>query len=692
MKKNKIKITLFLLGAFSLGIISPFSTYIVKAQEKNTISANDTGKRDLSPTPPMGWNSWNTFMENPNEKVIKETADALVDKGLLDAGYEYLVLDDGYIESRRDENGNLVPHKTKFPNGFNGIADYIHDLGLKFGMYNSAGTGTCMGLPGSFGREEQDAKQFVDWGIDYFKYDFCNNPLVGTNVSYAPDIDKITVSSENFTKDIEAESGELIGKAKVNNGFVGWIGNNEGELILDVEVPEDGEYKIVVKYVGADGDRKANIDINGNKREIYTFPRTNGWGVSDAKEKEILVNLKNGVNKIRIYNEGNDEEYNRQMAYKSYKAMADEFLKYDRDVVFSICEWGSNSPWLWANDLGHLWRTTYDITSTAGKASWSKVMQIYDDNVVLAEYAGPNGWNDPDMLVVGLEGINYEENKAHFSLWSMMAAPLMLGNDIRNISDDILDIITNKEVIALNQDTLGKQAVKIRDDGDVEVLAKPLENGDVGLLLFNRSEKTKTISTSINEIITGVDLVNEEAFLDASSYSLKELWDNTEETINNEVLGENIPAHGVKVYRIAIAKDSEIKEKLKKEIDRATEKLSSSIEGIENGEYHVGSKNILETEKIKAISVYNSDVTEKELIEAIDSLKLKIEIFEKSLITSQTGDINGDGKINIGDLSIVSRYYHKLDKEDELNVKSDINFDGKVDSYELNFISNRALN
>lgn len=689
---NKKKISLFLIGIFSLCNINPFSNYIVKAQENDITNIKAVEKKNLAPTPPMGWNSWNTFMHNPNEKVIKETADAMVEKGLLDAGYEYLVLDDGYIESKRDEDGNLVPHKTKFPNGFNGISDYIHGLGLKFGMYNSAGTGTCMGLPGSFGREEKDAKQFVDWGIDYFKYDFCNNPLVGTNVSYAPDIDKITISNDSFNKEIEAESGELVGKANVSNGLVGWIGNNEGELILTVEAPEEAEYTLSIKYVGADDDRKAQIDINGVRSEIYTFLRTNGWGVSDAKEKEILVNLKSGVNKIRIYNEGNNEEYNRQMAYKSYKAMSDELLKYDRDVVFSICEWGSNSPWLWANDLGNLWRTTYDITSTAGKASWSEIMKIYDENVVLAEYAGPNGWNDPDMLVVGLEGINYEENKAHFSLWAMMAAPLMLGNDIRNISDEVLNIITNKEVIALNQDILGKQAVRIHDDGELEVLAKPLENGDVGLLLFNRSEENKPINTNINKIVEGIEIVNEEDFNNANSYNLRELWDNTEETITNEISSENIPSHGVKVYRVSPNINNEIKGNLKKEIDLAIDKLNSAVEGIENGQYHIGSKDILEKEKSNALNVYNEETTDEIIIAATKKLKSKIEIFEKCLITPDTGDINGNGKINIGDLSIVSRYYNKFNSEDELNVKSDINFDGKVDSYELNFISNRVLN
>lgn len=691
MKRGRIKIALLLIGAFSLGIISPLNTYEAKATE-NKKNIEVKNKKDLAPTPPMGWNSWNTFMGNPNEKVIKETADAMVEKGLLDAGYEYLVLDDGYIEPRRDEEGNLVPHKTKFPNGFKGISDYIHELGLKFGMYNSAGTGTCMGLPGSFGREEKDAKQFVEWGVDYFKYDFCNNPLVGTNMAYAPDIDKVILSRNNFEKEIEAESGELVGKAKVNNGFVGWIGNNEGELILTLDLPEDGEYNLAVKYIGADGDRKAKIDVNGVEGDIYSFPRTNGWGVNDAKEKSITLNLKNGVNKIRIYNPGNDEEYNMQMAYKSYKAMTDEFLKYDRDVVFSICEWGSNNPWLWANDLGHLWRTTYDITSSAGEASWSKIMQIYDENVVLAEYAGPNGWNDPDMLVVGLDGINYEENKSHFSLWAMMAAPLMLGNDIRNISDDVLNIITNKEIIALNQDTLGKQAVRIRDDGDFEVLAKPLENGDVGLLLFNRSGDTSSISTDINEIMQGIDIVNEDSFEEAESYNLKELWDNTENTITNEILGENIPAHGAKVYRIS-PNNSDIKSYLKVELDLAEGKLSQAEEGIKNGQYHLGSKLRLEEAKNKAKEIYdNKDAATEEVIDIIEYLKAQIVLFDKCLINESTGDINGDGKINIGDLSIASHYYNKFNEEDQLNVKADINFDGKVNSYELNFISNRALN
>lgn len=567
MKKSKMKVVALVGCAVMLAaLINPSAYTSARENENTSINTIQNGiinnnenvyeKKDLAPTPPMGWNSWNAFMGNISEDLMKEVADAMVETGLVDAGYNYLVIDDGYIENKRDENGKLVPHKKRFPNGFNPVSDYVHAKGMKFGMYNSAGNVTCMGLPGSYGHEESDAKQFADWGVDFFKYDFCGNPNVNQN-SWAPDLGLVTATKGEFKTSVESKNGELIGGARVNaQGLVGFVGNGEGEVIVTLNVPEDGTYSVGVKYIGADANRPLTIDVNGERINRFECPRTNSWNTSDAKTLTVDLNLKAGENKIRLYNPTN-KEANMEEAYNSYKTMAKAFEDTGREVLLSICEWGSNEPWLWADDLGHMWRTTYDITAEAGRGSWSKVMGIYDENVVLDEYAGPNGWNDPDMLVVGLEGITNEESKSHFSLWSIMAAPLIIGNDIRNMSDEVKAVLTNKDVIALNQDPLGVQGKRIKDNGDLEVIVKPLENGDVGIVLLNRGSNSANVSVTIDEIIQGVELVNEDKFVAASSYDVKELWTKEEFNVESEIVGENIPSHGVKTYRVTPKASSE---------------------------------------------------------------------------------------------------------------------------------------
>ncbi|MPQ44956.1 carboxypeptidase regulatory-like domain-containing protein [Clostridium tarantellae] len=530
------------------------------------ITKPEMGKKNLALVPPMGWNSWNTFGGNINETVIKETVDAMINKGLADAGYEYVVLDDGYIENYRDSKGKLVTHKTKFPNGFKFLADYIHENGLKFGMYNSAGTGTCMFLPGSFGYEKSDAEQFAEWEIDFFKYDFCNNPIsepepykspdANMRNMYSADIGNIKVYKDNFLINYNPINHKLSGKAKINsNGYLGYIGKNEGESELIVNVPENGVYKLDIKYIAADNGRQVKIDVNGQEVDFYYMKPTKSWNIYDARTLIIELNLNAGENTLKFYNPyNNKQEGNLDGAIRSYRKMANALNSTGRNIVFSVCEWGNREPWLWANEMGHMWRTTGDITFNHGKATWGEVMYIYDKNIDLAKYAVKNGWNDPDMLVVGLEGLNYEENKSHFTLWAAMASPLMIGNDIRNMSYEVATILTNKDIIALNQDPLGIQAYKIKDEGEFEVLAKPLENGDVGIVLFNRSNSFADISVTIDEIVQSVQLVNKENFLLAKKYNTKELWDKTEGVITTEIKAYRIPAHGVKVFRVSPAK------------------------------------------------------------------------------------------------------------------------------------------
>ena len=328
----------------------------------------------LAPMPPMGWNSWNKFGCNVSDELVRGMADAMVKSGMKDAGYQYVVIDDCWQVSR-DEGGNIVSDPQRFPQGMKALADYVHALGLKFGIYSDAGSKTCAGRPGSLGHEYQDARQYAAWGVDYLKEDWCNTTTQDAKAAYA-----------------------LMRQA---------------------------------------------LDASG------------------------------------------------------------------RPIVLSICEWGNHQPWLWGRQVGgNLWRTTGDIQDRwEGKKEWSPgnccnygVLAIVDLQEGLESYAGPGHWNDPDMLEVGNGGLTDEENRSHFSLWAILAAPLMAGNDLRDMRPEIRDILTNKEVIAVDQDPLGKQGKRVRRDGDIEVYAKPLAGGNRAVVLLNRSAAEKEITVNWEDL------------------------------------------------------------------------------------------------------------------------------------------------------------------------------------------------
>ena len=374
------------------------------------------GWESLAQRPPMGWNSWNTFRLEINEDLVRGIADVFVERGFKDAGYEYIVIDDGW-QIDRDAEGNIIADKKKFPSGIKALADYVHSKGLKFGLYSDAGYKTCGGFPGSRGYEYQDARQYAAWGVDYLKYDWCN-----TGHQSAPD---------------------------------------------------------------------------------------------------------------------------------SYKLMRDALEKAGRPVVFSICEWGTNKPWLWGKGMGHLWRTTFDIRPTwaGGKMVLSNGVQvenfigftkILDLQVGLESYAGPGHWNDPDMLEVGNGELTLDENKAHFTLWCMLAAPLMMGNDIRKATPETLEILLNKEAIAVNQDPLGKQGVKVRDDGELEAWSKMLQEGSRAVVLFNRSSREANVGVLWTDI-------GYPEHLDAK---VRDLWQKKDLGLFSNGYAVDVPSHGVVMLNI----------------------------------------------------------------------------------------------------------------------------------------------
>ncbi|HWO67065.1 MAG TPA: NPCBM/NEW2 domain-containing protein [Umezawaea sp.] len=390
------------LGSALLGLLTVIGSVVVPATPAVAL------ENGLAQTPPMGFNNWNSThcRADFNEQMVRGIADLFVSRGLKDAGYNYVNLDDCWAEPNRDASGNLVPNRTRFPNGIKAVADYVHGKGLKFGVYTSAGTKTCdtQGFPGGIGHEQQDANLFASWGVDYLKYDNC---------------------------------GDHLG----------------------------------------------------------------------------------------------------QSAQQRYTTMRDALRATGRPIVFSICEWGSNSPWDWAQPVGNLWRTTGDIED-----NWGSMLNIFKSNVQRSTDSQRGGWNDPDMLEVGNGGMTDTEYRSHFTLWSMMNAPLLIGADLRTASDATYSILTNRDVIALDQDGLGVQATEIANANGLHVLTKPLDNGDVAVALFNENGSAATIGTTAAAAGLG----------NATSYRLTDLWSKAVTTTSGGI-SASVPAHGTVVYRVSRA-------------------------------------------------------------------------------------------------------------------------------------------
>lgn len=381
---------------------------------------------NLGKTPQMGWNSWNKFANRIDEKLIRETADALVEEGLLDAGYVYLNMDDCW-HGERDADGFITANPEKFPSGIKALSDYVHSKGLLFGIYSDAGRKTCAGFSGSFGHEYQDALQYARWGVDYLKYDWCE------------------------TRDINPRS--------------------------------------------------------------------------------------------------------------AYALMRDALKQAGRPIFFSMCEWGSNKPWEWAAEVGHSWRTTGDISAVFDRKatrSWeNSVMTIVEQNVNLRKYAGPGHWNDPDMLEVG-NGMSVNEDRSHFTLWCMMAAPLILGNDLRTMSKDTREILLNKDVIAIDQDTLGVQGLRLKVEDNLQYWFKPLAGGDWAFCLFNRNTEAKNVTIDWNTLcFTDDEVSGRSTSFDTITYTLRDLWKKSSKKsklTTKKPVTVTVEGHDVILYRLTPTK------------------------------------------------------------------------------------------------------------------------------------------
>ena len=235
-------------------------------------------------------------------------------------------------------------------------------------------------------------------------------------------------------------------------------------------------------------------------------------------------------------------------AEEAYTTMRDALAASGRPIVFSICEWGKSKPWLWAGPIGNLWRTTDDIQDRwAGKHKWPNggccsngMLDIVDEQVGLASYAGPGHWNDPDMLEVGNGGMTMTEYRSHFSLWCLLAAPLMSGNDVRTMTPATREILTNKEVIAVDQDPLGKEGTRVSKNADLEVWAKQLQDGSRAVILLNRGATEASITANWEELGYPAHL----------SAAVRDLWAHRDLGQATGKYSASVPAHGVVMLTI----------------------------------------------------------------------------------------------------------------------------------------------
>lgn len=378
-----------------------------------------TPRNQLTPRPPMGWMTWNLFQGNINEQLIRETADAMVEGGFRDAGYEYIFIDDLW-QGGRDRQNNIIPDPEKFPNGMKALADYVHSNGLKLGIYSDAAQLTCGGWTASLGFEEQDARTFASWGIDYLKYDYCN-------------------------------------------------------------APEDS---------------------------------------ATARHR--------------------------------YRTMANALQNSGRDIVLGICEWGQRQCEEWCEEVGgQLWRTSYDVRDMwkdIVKEGGMGIIDIVNVTAPLAKYVRPGQWPDMDMLVVGLNGTGgpssdlggvgctQTEYQTQMSMWCMMASPLAMTNDLRKVSEEDRRILLNPEIIAINQDVLGKAAERKVMNDNYQIFVRPLADGSHAVALLNTSEKPLTLTADFASL----------GF--AGKYTVRDVWQHKDVARNASKWKGRVTPHETRVF------------------------------------------------------------------------------------------------------------------------------------------------
>lgn len=486
-------------------------------------------------TPPMGWSSWNTFRNNIDEDLIYDTAVVLKESGLADAGYKYVNLDDCWHSSMRDDKGCLQGDLSRFPSGIDTLCKKINDLGLKVGLYSSNGDYTCEDLPASLGYEKTDAQTFAKWGVEYFKYDFCHNIKIP---SVAPLIEKAEIIIGDETVTLTANNAELSGLARINSDkmletgkYISFLGQGKGRAQFEFDSIQEGVFPLTltVKKKGR-YNKYLVVRVNDKYYEMF-FPGTKAW--STIGRYQCKIELNKGKNSIVLFNPVCTRA---DSSYIQYKRMGEALKNASKDkkITYSICEWGRNKPKNWAWNAGNLWRTTPDI-----RPYWKWINIIYNTNLKSGEFAGPGHWNDPDMLEVGNGNLTFEENKTHFSLWCMMSAPLILGNDIRKYTsesdDKTLSILKNKQMIAIDQDVLGLQCVRYKRTANADFLVKKLSNDRHAVCIYNRSKRDITVTFDATELPDGM----------GANKGYTEVWSNAEFSLDRFKISLN--PHGCAV-------------------------------------------------------------------------------------------------------------------------------------------------
>jgi alpha-galactosidase len=407
-----------------------------KAEREFRISVGNT----ICLTPPMGWNSWNCWAEAVDASKVKAAADAMVKSGLINHGWTYINIDDCWANrpgskdtlisgDARDKDGMINANK-KFPD-MKALCNYVHDKGLKIGIYSSPGPTTCAGYTASYRHEDQDALRFAEWGFDYLKYDWCSYGSIDTN----------------------------------------------------------------------------------NSLEAYQKP---------------------------------------------YRVMRASLDKVNRDIVYSLCQYGMGDVWKWGAEIGgNCWRTTGDISD-----SWFSMSQNGFNEAGHEKYASPGHWNDPDMLVVGLVGwgpnlhpskLTPDEQYTHISLWCLLSSPLLIGCDLSKLDDFTLSLLSNDDVLAVDQDPLGRQASRISDDNGKQIWVKDLEDGSKAVGLFNTGDNKKSPAEyfSQSNSIPKAEIVLKASDIGITGkFIVRDLWRQKNlGTFNNE-FSAKVPHHGVVLVKI----------------------------------------------------------------------------------------------------------------------------------------------
>ncbi|KAL6873004.1 glycoside hydrolase family 27 protein [Trichoderma novae-zelandiae] len=374
--------------------------------------------------PSLGWNSWNAYHCEIDESKFLSAAEVIVSSGLLDAGYQYVNIDDCWSLKDGRVDGHIAANTTRFPAGIDGLADKVHDLGLKLGIYSTAGTATCAGYPASLGYEEVDAADFANWGVDYLKYDNCNVPTEWQDQYVACNQDAV--------------------------------------------------------QTGPNGTCTTALEPN-------LAPPGYDWSTSKSAER--------------------------------FNAMRDALANQSREIVLSLCIWGEADVFSWGNSTGISWRMSGDISP-----EWSSVTHIINMNSFKMNYVGFWGHNDADMLEVGNGNLTAAETRTHFALWAAMKSPLLIGTDLTQLSQENIELLKNKHLLAFNQDSVyGQPATPYKwgvnpdwtfnSTNPAEYWAGPSSKGHL-VLLMNTLGHTVTKEAKWSEI----------PGLSAGRYEVRDVW------------------------------------------------------------------------------------------------------------------------------------------------------------------------